>query len=158
MSAILSFLGGSAFRAIFGEISSWLTKRQDAKLEITRMKVQGELDAAQHARNLESLRLQADLGVKEIRVRTEADLARIDAQTFGEAVARINAPSGIRWVDAWNGTIRPAFGTLALGFVVFLCWQAGPDLTALEKLGVAEVMFSIIGFWFADRTLRKAGK
>ncbi len=158
MSAILSFLGGSAFRAIWGEVAAWFTKRQEAKLEITRMKVQGELDAAQHTRNLESLRLQADLGVKEIRVRSEADLAKIDAQSFGEAIARANAPSGIKWVDAWNGMIRPAFGSLALCFIVFLCWKAGPDLTALEKLGVAEVMFSIVGFYFVDRTLKKAGK
>jgi hypothetical protein len=30
------------------------------------MRLQGELDAAQHARNLEAIRVQVDLGVKTI--------------------------------------------------------------------------------------------
>lgn len=158
MGALLSFLGGSAFRAIWGEVSHWFTARQELKAEVTKMKLQGELDAALHARNLESLRLQSELGVKEIRVKSEAALSQLDGEIFKEAMARANAPTGIAWVDGWNGCIRPAFGTLALGFVIFLCWQAGPDLTKLEKLGVAEVMFSVIGFYFADRTLKKAGK
>lgn len=158
MSAILSFLGGSAFRAIWGEVSHWFTARQELKAEVTRMKLQGELEAAQHLRQLESIKLQHSMGVETIRVQSDATLAEVDAQTFRAAMVAAQTPTGIHWVDAWNGCIRPAFGTLALGFVVFLCWQAGPDVAKLEALGVAEVMFSVIGFFFADRTLKKAGK
>jgi hypothetical protein len=158
MSAILSFLGGSAFRAIWGEVSHWFTARQELKAEVTRMKLQGELDAAQHARNQDAIRLQAELGVKTIHVQADAAMAESDAAAWRENMARAATPTGIRWVDAWNGCIRPAFGTLALGFVIFLCWVAGPDVTRLQALGVAEVMFSVIGFYFADRTLKKAGK
>jgi hypothetical protein len=156
MSAILSFLGGSAFRAIWGEVSAWFTKRQDAKLELARMKVQSEVDAANHARQMESIKLQHTMGVEVIRVKADATLDEIDAQTFREASARAMEPSGIRWVDAWNGCIRPAFGTLALFLVLRLCHHYGWDMTAAA--GVAEVVYSIIGFYFADRTLRKAGK
>jgi hypothetical protein len=158
MSAILSFLGGSAFRAIWGEVSHWFTARQELKAEVTRMKLQGELDAAQHARNQEAIKTQAELGIKTINVQADAAMAESDAAAWRENLARSAAPTGITWVDAWNGCIRPAFGTLALCFVVFLCWQAGPDVAKLQSLGVAEVMFSVIGFYFADRTLKKAGK
>lgn len=158
MSALLSFLGGSAFRAIWGEFSSWISKRQDHKFEQQRMLLQGKLDAESHARNLAALKLQADLGVKTIQVQADADAARADGEAFRQAMAQAATPTGIKWVDAWNGCIRPAFGTLAL----FLVWRAahyaGYDLQAMRAIGISEVVFSIIGFFFADRSLRKAGK
>lgn len=158
MSAILSFLGGSAFRAIWGEVSHWFTARQELKAEVTRMKLQGELDAAQHARQMKSIELQHNLGVQTIRVQADAALAELDAQTFRDAMARAATPTGIGWVDAWNGCIRPAFGTLALYVVLLICVKAHWEIPALAAAGVTDVVFSIIGFYFADRTLRKAGK
>lgn len=158
MSAIFSFLGGSAFRAIWGEVSHWFTAKQELKAELAKMQLQEQFAATQHTRNLAAIQQQADLGVKTIHVQADAALAESDAAAWRENMARAAAPTGIRWVDAWNGCIRPAFGTLALGFVCFLCWQAGPDVAKLQALGVAEVMFSVIGFFFADRTLKKAGK
>lgn len=158
MSAIFSFLGGGAFRAIWGEVAHWFTARQELKAELAKMQLQNTLDEAQHVRNLKAIQLQHDLGVQTIRVQADAALAESDAQAFRDAMVRAAVPTGIKWVDAWNGCIRPAFGTLALGFVVFLCWVAGADVARLQALGVADVMFSVIGFYFADRTLKKAGK
>jgi hypothetical protein len=158
MSAILSFLGGSAFRAIWGEVSAWFTKRQEAKLEITRMKLQGELDGAAHVRRLESVRLEAELGVKTIRVQAEADAEAADAAIFREAMIASRQPTGIKWVDAWNGAMRPAFYTLAFTILLLICFNARWEVAALQAAGIIELMFSIIGFLFADRTMRKAGK
>lgn len=154
MSAILSFLGGGAFRAIWGEFSHWMTARQEHKYEVERLQVQGVLDAAQHTRNLESLRVQADLGVKTIQVQADADLARADADAFVNAMKVANAPSGIKWVDAWNAGVRPAFAS-----VVLLLWVralGGHDwvLVAWDL----EMMGSIAGYFFADRMLGKRGK
>src|SRR5262245_45021766 len=109
MSAILSFLGGGAFRAIWGEFSKWMSARQEHKYEIQRMQVQGGLDAAQHERNLAAIRLQAELGVKTIEVQSDADQARLAAEAFREAVKQSYVPTGVKWVDAWNGCVRPAF-------------------------------------------------
>jgi hypothetical protein len=154
MSAILSFLGGSAFRAIWASTQQWLEKRQDHKHEIQRMQLQGSLDAAQHARNLDSLRLQAELGVKTIEVQSDADQARIGAEAFREAVKLAQTPTGIKWVDAWNACVRPAFAT-----VVLILW-----LASLKVRGWAltpwdlELSASIAGFYFADRSLGKRGK
>jgi hypothetical protein len=154
ISAMITFLGGSAFRMIWGELSAWLTARQEHKHELARIQLQSELDAAQHARNLEAIRVQAELGVQTIRVQGEADLAREDAAAFRDAVAASNRPSGIAWVDAWNASVRPAFAT-----VVLVLW-----LLILHRQGYApspwdlDMMAAVAGFFFADRTLGKRGK
>jgi hypothetical protein len=158
MSAILSFLGGSAFRAVWGEVSHWFTARQELKAELARMKLQGQLEAEQHGRQMQSIQLQHDLGVQTIRVQADAAMAEADAQIFREAQARAAQPTGIAWVDAWNGCIRPAFGTFSLYVILLICQRAGWQIPALAAAGVLDVVFSIVGFYFADRTLRKAGK
>lgn len=154
MSAILSFLGGGAFRAIWGEFSTWMTARQEHKYEMQRMQVQGTLDAAQHARNLESVRVQAELGVKTIQVQADADLARTDADAFVAAMKTAQVPTGVKWVDAWNGVIRPAFATVVLMLWVRALGAHGWVLVAWDL----EMMGSIAGFFFADRMLGKRSK
>lgn len=154
MSALLALLGSSALRAIGGQLMSWLTKRQDHKQELQRLELQGKLDASAHARSMEGLRLQADLGVKTVAVQADADIARSDAAAFRDAVAKANTLTGVSWVDGWNGCVRPAFATVSLGLWA-LClhrssWQLGEwDLSLIG---------AIVGFYFADRTMRKMGK
>ena len=153
ISAILAFLGGSAFRMIWGEVSAWLNKRQDHQHEIERMRLQAELDAAQHARNLEAIRLQADMGVKVIEAKAEAAVDALEAEGWLEAVKSTGKQIGIAWVDAWNAVIRPAVATWA---VVML---------TLNEFGVfkiseatASVAFAALGIYLADRALGKRGK
>lgn len=154
MSAILAFLGGSAFRMIWGEVSSYFSKRQDHKLEIERIKLQGELDAKQHERNQVAIRTQHELGIQTIRVQADADTARTDAEAFAAAMQRAAQPSGIKWVDAWNASVRPAYATFALGLWVLSEHRSGWALTAWTL----ELIASVAGFYFADRTLGKRGK
>src|ERR1041385_2975573 len=106
-TALFSFLGGSVFRAIWGEFSTWMTARQEHHYELERLRIQGDLDAAAHTRNMEATKLQADLGIKTIQVQGEADLGRLDAEGFYRAIEAAQKPTGINWVDAWNGSIRP---------------------------------------------------
>lgn len=154
MSALISFLGGSAFRAVWGEFSQWMTARQEHKYELARMQAQGALDAAQHSRNIESIRVQAELGVKTIEVQADADQSREAAAAFREAMKVAAAPTGIAWVDAWNASVRPSFATVVLALWLLSLyvrnWTLGPwDL---------DVMGAVIGFFFADRMLGKRGK
>lgn len=154
MSAILTFLGGSAFRMVFGEISAYFKHKQEMKSELARMELQGKLDAAQHERNMTAIKVQADLQVKVIQVQGDADVARTDAEAFREAMVRAAVQTGVKWVDAWNGSVRPAFATAAL-----LLW-----LSALYVKGFVtddwdrSLIGAVAGFYFADRTLRKVGK
>lgn len=146
LSGILAFLSGSAFRMLWGEASAWITSNLDHRHEIERMRLQAECDAAQHARNLEALRVQADLGVKTIQVQAEAE-------AFRDAVQAVGRPIGVAWVDAWNAMIRPGVATWAVAMLS----ASEFGLVALSGLA-ADVACCALGIYLADRTLAKRAK
>jgi hypothetical protein len=154
LTAIISFFGGNAFRMMFGWITSWLEARQSHAFELERMKLQGEQDAAQHARNLESQRLQAELGAKIIHVQAEADLSRLDAEIFGRAVELTSKATGIWLVDLWNGIIRPLLATICMALVTLHFYRHN---WVLDDQGWA-LCGAVLGVYVADRALFKRGK
>lgn len=154
MSALLSFLGGSAFRMIWGEISAYMTAKQSHGFELERMRLQDMLDDKTHSRQLEAVELQHKLGVEVIRVAEEAALSKIDAEAFKQAAADVGKPTGIRFLDLWNGSVRPLLATLAIGMVVFEVARNGFDLSEWDR----ELIGAILGMYVADRTLGKRGK
>lgn len=154
ITALISFLGGSVFRMLWGEISAFLTAKQDHTFELERLKLQGELDAAQHGRNLESIRVQAELGVQTIRVQGEAALAGVEADAWLAAVKGTTATIGVAWVDAWNGIIRP---TVATWSVVMITLHFAQKSWLLDDNGWA-LCGAALGIYLADRTLFKRGK
>lgn len=149
MSAVLSFLGGSLFRMLAGQVMEWWNKAQEQKHEIERMREQEKIDAAQHARNLEAIRLQADLGVQTIRVQGEQRVAEIETQGWAAAVATATKPTGIYIVDLANGLIRPAAACIALYLWVVALNAAGWHMTDWDK----ELVGVILGFYFASRVM-----
>ena len=153
-SALFSFLGGSAFRMVWGEVSAYFKAKQEHKQQIEMMRLQAELDAARHTRDLERIRLQSDLKVSEVKVVGDLALQKTDAEAFVEAMKNAMKPIGIWWVDAWNGSIRPAMATVALSMWVLALSRAGfvPTGWDLELIG------GILGFYVADRALGKRGK
>lgn len=153
-SALLSFVGGNAFRLIFGEIVAFLNKKQDHALEVERMKLQGDLDAAQHARNLEALRVQNELGVKVIQVQSEAALDQIDAGAWAQAVADVGKQTGIKFIDTWNGSIRPGLATMAILMIVIELVTLSFTFTDWHR----ELFGAILGIYVADRSLARRGK
>lgn len=153
-SALLSFLGGSVFRMIWGEVAAWIGKRQDHAHEIERLRLQGELDAAQHARNQDAIRVQAELGIQTIRVQADAAIGQLEVQGWATAVAAAQQPTGIFLVDLWNGVIRPLAASIAILLWVLALNQQGWKMSDwdMELVGV------ILGFFFASRELVKRGK
>lgn len=154
LATLLSFFGGTAFRMIWGEVSSWLTKRQDHAQELERMRLQAEMDAAQHARNLEAIRVQAELGVQTIRVQGEANVAKAEAEAFAAVAASIGKPSGIWIVDLWNGIIRPLVASVCVVLWVMHVHRAG---WLLDEQGWS-ILGAALGLYLADRALVKRGK
>ncbi|WP_157266338.1 hypothetical protein [Azohydromonas aeria] len=154
LTTLLSFLGGSFVRAIWGEVSAWITARQDHRFEVERMKLQAEMDAAQHEREQAAIRLQHELGVQTIRVQADADLARLDAQAFAGAMEMTARPSGVRWVDAWAAAVRPALATLCLALLALHFHRSG---WVLDDRGW-ELVGAVLGVYVADRTLFRRGK
>lgn len=153
-SALFSFLGGSVFRMIWGEVSSFIKERQDHAFEIERMRLQGDLEAAQHARNLEAIRVQADLGVKVIEAQRDADLDRLEGNAWLQAVQDVGKQTGIKFLDIWNGSVRPLLATLAITVVVAEIARNGFVLSDWDR----ELVAAILGIYVADRSLMKRGK
>lgn len=154
ITALLSFLGGNVFRMIFGEVISYLNKKQDHAQEVERMQLQAQLDAAQHDRNLAAIKLQADLGVKTIQVQAEAAIGEIEAQGWLEAVKSTAIKTGVAWIDGWNAVIRPGVATWA---VIMLTLAEVGAIAALSE-NVVSIASCALGIYLADRSLMKRGK
>lgn len=150
-SAILSFLGGATARALIGHVISWLEKKQAHAQEQDSLRLQAELDQGRHQRQKELIELQAGLNVTEIKLVGEQASDLEAAKAFTEAMKRANAPTGNRFIDAWNGGVRPATATLALGLWAAKFIQGGLVVTAWDE----SLIGSVIGFFFADRQLGK---
>ena len=154
MMTILSFLGGTAFRLIFGEIAAFFSKKQAHAQEIERMRLQDQIDAGQHARNMDAIKIQAELGIKTIQVQAEVSLNQIEADAWADAVSAGGKKTGIKFLDIWNGSIRPALASLAMAMVVFEVVKNGFILTEWDR----ELVGGILGIYIADRHLSKRGK
>lgn len=154
MLSILTFLGGSAFRMIFGAVFSYLDKRQEATNELKRLELQGRLDAEQHARNMEAWKAQADMGLKVVQVQAENTLNQIEADAWRQAVTDVGQKTGIRFIDIWNGSIRPMLASIAIGMVMFEIMKNGFTLTDWDR----ELFGAILGIYVADRQMGKQGK
>lgn len=151
---VMGFLGGTTFRMVWGEISSMLTARQEHKHELERMRLQGDLDAAAHERNLAAQRLQADLGIKVIQVQSEADLGKLEAEAFKAGVEGLSKLSGFNLIDAWKSAIQPALATMMM---VMLAMHYHSKGWVLDDKGW-ELAGAILGLFVADRLLFRRGK
>ena len=153
MSALFSFLGGSAFRMVWGEVSHYFTAKQEHKQEIERMELQARLDDATHQRNIAALKLQSELGIKEIEAKSDADSKLEELKAWAVAVTDVGKSTGIKWLDAWNGSIRPAVATWS----VLAMTGAELGMYALSD-NVQQIVGAALGIYLADRTLSKRGK
>lgn len=153
ISAVLSFLGGSVFRMIWGEVSSWVNKKLEHEQEMDRMRLQGDLDERAHQRRMETVRFEAEQQIKIIHVQAEAAVSQLEAEGWLEAVKATGRKVGVAWVDAWNAGIRPGLATWG---IVMLTLEAFALAQITE--GTASVIFAALGIFVADRTLGKKGK
>lgn len=153
ISALISFFGGSVFRMIWGEVSAFITAKQEHAQELDRMRLQGELDAAAHARNQEAIKTQAALGVKIIEVQRDADIDRIEAGAWSTLVESTTKTIGIAFIDVWNAGIRPGVATWA----IVMMTASEFSLIVLSEFA-ASVACAALGIYLADRNLSKRGK
>lgn len=153
-SALFSFLGGSVFRMIWGEVSAAWTKHQDHKHELEAMKLQADLEKAKHDQEMERLKVSSELHIKEVEVIADAEVEKLDAEAFIVAQKTLNQPTGNKIIDAWNGAIRPAAASTALLVWWFCLYTQGFVLTEWDK----ELVGVILGFYFAHRVFSSRGK
>lgn len=154
LSALFSFLGGSAFRFIIGSVTDWLQKKQDFQQEQARMMLQAQFDQEAHVRQFNLIKLQSDLKLGEIKLVGEAAVNQAEAQAFVEAMKTANTPTGIKFIDGWNGAIRPAAATIAVAIWLLSIIRVWFEITEWDRNLVA----SIIGYYYADRHIGKSKK
>jgi len=154
ISALLSFLGGSVFRMIGGEVASFVQKRQDHSHEQEMLRLQAELEDRRAERQEKTIQLQHTLGVKTIQVQGDVEMAKAEYQAFVEAMKSANTKTGVKWVDGWNGCVRPSFATVCLAIWVLKVWTQGFKADEFDM----SLLAVIVGFYFANRELAKRGK
>lgn len=154
VEALVSFLGGTAFRMIWGEVSSWVSRRQDHAHELEMLRQQSMLEGQRHERDMARVKQAHELGIKEIQIAGDVAVQRAEADAFIGAIRAAQKPTGIAWVDAWNGCIRPLAATMCLALWASCLVAQGfvLDEWDISLIGV------VIGFFFADRSLGKRGK
>ena len=154
MSALLSFLGGSAFRAIWGELSSAWTKHQDHKHELAMIEAQAKQEAQRHAQQQDAIRLQAELGIKVITVQAEAHASAADDDAWLDTVKSINRPTGHAWLDVLRMSVQPVLAYIAIIIWVAALNEQGWKVTEWDK----ELVSAIFGMFLANRHLNARGK
>ena len=117
----------------------------DRKHELTILRMQMEQQAQGHAQRLEEINAQADISETRALYRTYS--------------------TGIRWVDALNGTVRPVLAyTFFLLYFVIKCMQfAVVDLSnplpwhmaTLWSVEDQAIFAGIISFYFGQRAMSK---
>jgi len=107
-----------------------------------------------HERMQQALRLQNELGIRTIEAKAEAFEIEEEARAFTEAMKNAFRPTGVAFVDIWNGIIRPSAATIALSLWVMKLY-AQDWLMQDWDITLAG---TILGFFFASRELAKRGK
>lgn len=126
------------FSAIFPHLLDFLKRKQEHAQEIELIELQADIAKEQRAYKLEEINTRADISETQALYKTYK--------------------TGIGWVDAYNGTVRP---TIAYGFFLLyagikasiiyngLLWQ----LWSEEDQAI---FAAIISFYFGQRAMNKA--
>jgi hypothetical protein len=132
LGSLLGFFG-----AAFPDFLKFWKDVSDKKHEITLLKMQMEFQAQGHDQRLEEINTNADIAESQALYRTYT--------------------TGIRWVDALNGTVRPviAYSFFAL-YAVVKGMQFSADLPWLLWTEDDQAIFAgIISFYFGQRAMSK---
>lgn len=164
LTAALSFAGG-LLNAFLPDVVGYFKKRQEMAER-----------AAERAHEKDLLLTQADIQVKLGQQRLEEqnglaviELVKAEMSAFAEqmkAIYKAQEPIGIRWVDAWNASLRPFACTsiiIMLNVVAYMyVWDAlqqyvkdGLELREaadlIWKSLVGEAIQAVLGYLFGYR-------
>lgn len=154
MSGLLSFLGGTAFRWLFGELIGFFKARQEHQQEIERMRLSLEQDAQRHQWQQEAIAAHAAAGVKVIEAQAQAAAGAAADAAFLAAVQGVGQASmRADWIGAWNAAIRPALATV--GILLLVGQSLAPAHVVLSAL-VLELICAVLGVFVGERIQRRS--
>jgi hypothetical protein len=164
IGAILTLFSGGlgGLLRFVPELFKMFTEKADREHEFRMTQLQLQIDQARATQQIDLVHAQGD----------EASHAA-EMQAYIEAL-KPPAPSGVKWVDALNASVRPVITywwmlllTLykAIVFViasieVYVALQTVKTMadTFIDKVWTdqdAAILSMILGFWFVDRAIRK---
>ena len=171
LTALLSILGAGGAGGLLRfvpEIFKFFTDKSDRDHEFRMTQLQLQIDQARANQQIDLAHVQGDVAQQAA-----------DGQALIEAVKATAAPSGVKWVDALNASVRPVvtYWWMALLSVykliifviasieVYLAMQTAKSLSDavpilgafIEKIWTAQdvaMLAMILGFWFVDRAMR----
>lgn len=124
-----------------------------------------------HQQELELINAHADVQLRLAQVQTDGRMAEINARADSTsellAMAASLQPTGIRWVDALNGVVRPLltvaffalYAAVKVGQYVLLADGSSESFAmTIVQLWSEEdwaVWAAIVTFWFGNRTFNK---
>ena len=148
MTALISFLGSAGLRWLVGELLGIFKAREDRRAEVEMIRLQAALAREQAERQRQAVADAAAAGVKLVEAQREASAGDAADRMTLEALQQIGRPSGVAWVDGWNGAIRPALASASILLLIgSTIWPAHVVLTPL----VAEVVCGVLGLYVGGR-------
>lgn len=153
MTAILSFLGSAVFRWLLEKVFNIIERKQDHAQEIDSIKLQAEVDAAMHLRNIEMLEIQSRLKLDLVKEETRGAFEAAEGAALIESIKSAK-PTGIRWLDGWNGAIRPFVSTVCV--LLWVMSLVNREF-ALQEFDLA-LIGAVIGWHFGTRALMPGKK
>ena len=126
----------------------------------------------EHNREVEMLKIQTELQLKITEKQGETRVAEMDREVdiaAYESQAEIASASlkatGVKWVDAWNGALRPFAVTIIItlfavmaSFYTYAVLSTVAPLQAVNLLWgslIGEAIQAVLGFLFGYRSARK---
>lgn len=149
MGGLISFLGGTAFRWLFGSVLDQWNKYQDHKHEMAMMTLQHTQDAERHKWQQDAIKAQAEAGIKVIEAETQKASTAAVETAFALAMQGVNEASRREdWVGGWNAVIRPLLATVAI--LLLAGESVAPGLIKLTPL-FADVACAALGVFVGER-------
>lgn len=147
MSGLLSFLGGTAFRWLFGELIGFFKQRDEHKRELEMIRLQHDQDRERHTWQQEAIAAAAAQGIKVIEAQSVARAQAAADDAFLAAIGGVNEASKRGdWIGAWNASIRPGLATVGIALLVLESFGA-VILSAL----VLELICAVLGVFVGER-------
>lgn len=168
LDTVLGIATSGGFGAIIGAAGSWLSKWEERKLR----KLEFEHELKMRAQSLEELRIEQSHAIDMIgheieKVETEGQVATDikEADAFVASVMANAKSTGIVFVDAIRGLMRPLITTYLLGLATYLAYNVAALVGGLEVLPMTELVELykhivmqlvfltnvVISWWFGSR-------
>jgi hypothetical protein len=149
LGGLISFLGGTAFRWILGEVLGFMKARDDHRMELERLRLQHDQDRDRAQWQREAMSAAAAEGLRIIEAQSVASAARAADDAFLAAIGGVNdASKRADWIGAWNASIRPLLATVA---ILLIAGNAlAPQYVVLSAL-VTDLICAVLGVFVGER-------